>query len=62
VVAFNRDVDAEMNYWDDGSQLQTQIELLKSRALAERVIDEMGLNRRSTSRRPARRQRHRRPG
>ena len=48
VVSFNRDVDAELNYWDDGSQLQTQIELLKSRALAERVIDEMGLNRRST--------------
>ncbi|MEZ5645285.1 MAG: polysaccharide biosynthesis tyrosine autokinase [Burkholderiaceae bacterium] len=46
VVAFGRDVDAEQNYWDDGSQLQTQIELLKSRALAERVIDEMGLNRR----------------
>ena len=43
VVAFNQDVDAQQNVWDDGSQLQTQIELLRSRAMAERVIDEMGL-------------------
>ncbi|MCB2018617.1 MAG: hypothetical protein KDF54_14075, partial [Hydrogenophaga sp.] len=46
VVAFGADVDAEQQLWDDGSQLRTQIELLKSRAIAERVIDEMGLNRR----------------
>src|SRR3990167_8307543 len=46
VVSFGTDVDAEQQVWDDGSQFQTQIELLKSRALAERVIDEMGLNRR----------------
>jgi polysaccharide biosynthesis transport protein len=46
VVAFGADVDAEQQVWDDGSQLRTQIELLKSRAIAERVIDEMGLNRR----------------
>jgi polysaccharide biosynthesis transport protein len=46
VVAFNQDVDTQQDVWDDGSQLQTQIQLLSSRALAERVIDEMGLNRR----------------
>ncbi|HSO45726.1 MAG TPA: exopolysaccharide transport family protein, partial [Rhodoferax sp.] len=44
VVDFNRDVDAEMQMYDDGSQLQTQIELLKSRGLAERMVDEMGLD------------------
>ena len=49
VVAFGADVDAEQQVWDDGSQLRTQIELLKSRAIAERVIDEMGLNRRRGS-------------
>lgn len=47
VVSFGRDVDANQNYWDDGSGLQTQIELLRSRALAERVVDVMGLDRRS---------------
>lgn len=46
VVAFGADVDAEQQMWDDGSQLRTQIELLKSRAIAERVIDEMGLYKR----------------
>lgn len=46
VVSFATDVDAEQQVWDDGSQFQTQIELLNSRALAERVIAEMGLNRR----------------
>lgn len=45
VVAFNQDVDAQQQVWDDGSQLETQIELLKSRAMAERVIEEMGLAR-----------------
>lgn len=45
VVAFDQDVDVEQQIYDDGTQLQTQIELLKSRALAERVIDEMGLYR-----------------
>jgi polysaccharide biosynthesis transport protein len=43
VVAFNQEVDAEQQVYDDGSQLQTQIELLKSSGLAERVIDELGL-------------------
>jgi capsular exopolysaccharide synthesis family protein len=46
VVAFNQDVDTEQQVLDDGTQFQTQIELLKSRAMAERVIDEMRLNRR----------------
>jgi polysaccharide biosynthesis transport protein len=46
VVAFSTDVDAEQRVWEDGSQFQTQVELLNSRALAERVIDEMGLNQR----------------
>lgn len=42
IVQFNRDVDP---YQDaDGMTLQTQIELLRSRALAERVIDELGLD------------------
>jgi capsular exopolysaccharide synthesis family protein len=49
VVAFGADVDAEQQMWDDGSQLRTQIELLKSRAIAERVIDEMGLYKRRAS-------------
>jgi polysaccharide biosynthesis transport protein len=44
VVAFDQDVDREQQVYDDGSQLQTQIELLKSRGLAERVVDEMGLD------------------
>lgn len=46
VVTFGQDVDPERDVWDDGSHLNTQIELLKSRAMAERVIDELGLNRR----------------
>ena len=42
IVQFNRDVDP---YQDaDGLTLSTQIELLRSRALAERVIDELGLD------------------
>lgn len=50
VVSFGRDVDAGQNYWDDGSGLQTQIELLRSRALAERVVDVMGLDRNQKAR------------
>ena len=42
IVQFNRDVDPYQDM--DGLTLQTQIELLKSRALAERVIDELGLD------------------
>ena len=44
VVDFNKEVDAELQMYDDGSQLQTQIELLKSRGLAERMVDQMGLD------------------
>ena len=42
IVQFNRDVDPYQDM--DGLTLQTQIELLRSRALAERVIDELGLD------------------
>lgn len=49
VVAFGQDVDPERDAWDDGSHLNTQIELLRSRAMAERVIDELGLNRRKSA-------------
>jgi capsular exopolysaccharide synthesis family protein len=43
IVQFNRDVEAQ-EYYDDGTFLQTQIELLRSRSLAERVIDDLGLD------------------
>ena len=42
IVQFNRDVDPYQD--SDGLTLQTQIELLRSRALAERVIDDLGLD------------------
>ena len=42
IVQFNRDVDPYQDI--DGMSMQTQIELLRSRALAERVIDELGLD------------------
>ena len=44
VVGFGADVEVEQA-GSDLQQLTTQIELLKSRSLAERVIDEMGLYR-----------------
>jgi succinoglycan biosynthesis transport protein ExoP len=43
VVAFNTDVDREQPA-DDLNSLTTQVELLKSRSLAERVIDELRLD------------------
>ena len=43
VVGFNTDVEVDEGPASDQLQLRTQIELLKSRSLAERVIDEMGL-------------------
>jgi succinoglycan biosynthesis transport protein ExoP len=43
IVSFNRDVDSSQDY-DDYLALPTQIELLRSRALAERVIDELNLD------------------
>ena len=43
VVGFNAEVEVDEGPAADQMQLRTQIELLKSRSLAERVIDEMGL-------------------
>lgn len=43
VVGFNAEVEVDQGSASDQLQLRTQIELLKSRALAERVIDELGL-------------------
>lgn len=43
VVGFNAEVEVDEGPASDQLQLRTQIELLKSRSLAERVIDEMGL-------------------
>lgn len=42
IVQFNKDVDPYQE--DDSLMLQTQYELLKSRSLAERVIDELQLD------------------
>lgn len=44
VVGFNTEVEVEEGPLSDQLQLRTQVELLKSRSLAERVIDEMGLD------------------
>lgn len=49
VVGFNAEVEVDQGPASDQLQLRTQIELLKSRALAERVIDELGLYRRSAA-------------
>jgi polysaccharide biosynthesis transport protein len=43
VVGFNTEVELDQGTAADQLQLRTQIELLKSRSLALRVIDEMGL-------------------
>jgi succinoglycan biosynthesis transport protein ExoP len=43
VVSFNNDADREQP-GDDPNSLTTQVELLKSRSLAERVIDELRLD------------------
>jgi capsular exopolysaccharide synthesis family protein len=43
VVGFNAEVEVDEGPAADQLQLRTQIELLKSRSLAERVIDELGL-------------------
>lgn len=43
VVSFNNDVDREQPT-DDPNSITTQVELLKSRSLAERVIDELRLD------------------
>jgi capsular exopolysaccharide synthesis family protein len=49
VVGFNTEVELDQGSAADQLQLRTQIEMLKSRTLAERVIDEMGLHKRSAS-------------
>lgn len=43
VVGFNNEVEVEDGPLSEQLQLRTQVELLKSRSLAERVIEEMGL-------------------
>jgi succinoglycan biosynthesis transport protein ExoP len=43
VVGFNAEVELDEGPASDQLQLRTQIELLKSRSLAERVIDQLGL-------------------
>lgn len=48
VVEFNQ-TDTEQPTWDETSILKTQYELLKSRSLAERVIDELRLDQVSKS-------------
>ena len=45
VVGFNSEVEVDQGAASDQLQLRTQIELLKSRSLAERVIDELNLHR-----------------
>jgi polysaccharide biosynthesis transport protein len=43
VVNFNNDLDQEQGYSDETTTLKTQYELLRSRSLAERVIEELRL-------------------
>jgi capsular exopolysaccharide synthesis family protein len=43
VVGFKSEVELDQGVSSDALQLRTQIELLQSRTLAERVIDELGL-------------------
>jgi len=47
VVGFNTEFEVEEGPLSEQLQLRTQVELLKSRSLAQRVIDEMGLYRSS---------------
>ena len=49
VVSFNNDVDQESGYVDEAMSLKTHYELLKSRSLAERVIDELRLDQSKTA-------------
>lgn len=44
VVGFNTEFEVEEGPLSEQLQLRTQVELLKSRSLAERVIDDMGLD------------------
>lgn len=49
VVGFGAEVQLDEGLASDQLQLRTQMELLKSRSLAERVIDELGLYRKSST-------------
>lgn len=53
VVGFNTEFEVEEGPLSEQLQLRTQVELLKSRSLAERVIDEMGLYKPGASAPPA---------
>src|SRR5690606_27822948 len=54
VIGFNNaEVEVDEGPLADQLQLRTQIELLKSRSLAERVIDELGLHKPPAERTPA---------
>uniref|UniRef100_UPI0010F789E8 GumC family protein n=1 Tax=Hydrogenophaga sp. 2FB TaxID=2502187 RepID=UPI0010F789E8 len=53
VVGFNTEVEVDEGPLADQLQLRTQIELLKSRSLAERVIKDMGLYKPEASPTPA---------
>ena len=48
VVGFKSEVELDQGITSDTLQLRTQIELLQSRTLAERVIDELGLYKKPT--------------
>ena len=52
VVNFNNEADPEQGS-DEGTSLRTQYELLKSRSLAERVIDELNLDQSAKNAPPA---------
>lgn len=49
VVGFNSEVEMDPSASSEALSLRTQIELLQSRTLAERVIDELGLYKRSAA-------------
>lgn len=49
VVSFNNDVDQDQGWSDEAMSLQTQYELLRSRSLAERVIEELRLDQSSSA-------------
>ncbi|QHE88550.1 GumC family protein [Hydrogenophaga sp. BPS33] len=53
VVGFSNEVEVDEGPLADQLQLRTQIELLKSRSLAERVIQELGLYKGDTTTAPA---------
>ena len=53
VVSFNNDLDQDQRGGDESTLLKTQVELLKSRSLAERVIDELRLDQSKSAAAPA---------